>query len=137
MHLILAAALLATSGAGQDPFCNEIGKLAAGARESTPFETFHRTGDPLNLIPGGYCRLSSQRNWICGKSLLPPEITQASMAQRIAACLPDMTVVPGETRYGNRRSVVSGNGLVFELSETGSDRGHIGRILSIFIRAER
>jgi hypothetical protein len=73
------------------------------------------------------------KGYFCSQTMLPPEITQATMATRIAAYLPGATIAPGEPWSGLARSVVTGGGLVFKLEESGSERAHVGRMLQIEI----
>jgi hypothetical protein len=134
MHLLLAAALIAAP-AQSDPLCAEVARLAEGAKEAAPFETMFRTGRAPHLLPEDHCFRTGGRHWFCSQTLLPPEIAHDSMARRIAACMPGMTIAPGEPWPGIRRTVVRGGGLVFELEETGSEIAHVGRILQIEVYA--
>lgn len=131
MHFAALLALMALA----DPFCDDVAKLAEGAREPIPFETL-RDADfkPRLLRYGCY---SGGTGYYCYQSLLPPEITRDGMARRIASCLPDGKFAVEKPGLGDAEMVVTGSGLRFSVQETGSDRAHVGRVLHIYIAADR
>jgi hypothetical protein len=137
MHLLIATALIATPVAQQDGLCGEVAKLVAGAKEAQPFETMFAAKDQPRLLPAGGCFRAAERHWLCHQNLLPRDIAHDTLGQRIAACLPGEITQSGASWRGIRTTMVKGNGLVFELEETGSERAHVGRIMQIDIRAER
>ncbi len=130
MHLLLAAALLA---AQHDMFCDDVRKLVESAKEPVPFATLRAQGfAPHFELP---CQPNG-RGYRCHRSLLPPALNHQSLAARISGCLSEAKIsVEKPDRWSLPVTVVSGEGLRFELEETGSDIAHVGRILSMTIAA--
>lgn len=133
MALMLAAALLAQSA---DPLCPQIARLIEGAREKAPFASLRAGGFELRLLQRHPCSADG-RGWHCKRVLLPPEVTEESVTQQIAACLPDAKISVEKTgSYGPEKTLVRGSGLVFALDESGSDRAKVGRVLFVLVRPE-
>jgi len=130
VHLLLAAALLA---AQHDMFCDDIRKFVDGAKEAVPFESLRALGfAPHFELP---CRPNG-RGYRCHRSLLPPALNHQSMAARISGCLKDAKIsVEKPNAWSIPTTVVTGEGLRFELEEIGNDIAHVGRILSMTIQA--
>lgn len=130
MHLLLAAALVF---AQHDMFCDDVHKLAEGAKEAVPFATLHAEGFAPHFEV--HCQPNG-RSYLCSRNLLPPALNHQSLAARIAGCLTDAKIsVEKPGAWSSPTTVVVGEGLRFELEETGSDIAHVGRILSMTIRA--
>lgn len=135
MHLILAAALIAAPAAQADRFCSDIGRLIPAAKEKPPFTSLRTEGfGPLLLerpcLPNG-------RGYYCKQVMLPPDVTEKSMALRIADCLPGARIaIERAGPWKPARTMVRGAGLVFAIEETGDDRAHVGRMIWIEIGAE-
>jgi len=129
MHLLVGMALLAAPMVQDDPICADLRRLSAATADPVAYKALYRSDFTPRLLRGCY----RSDGYFCHQSMLPPEITHETMAQRIAACLPGAVVAPGEPWPGLKRSVVTGGGLVFKLEESGSERAHVGRILHIEI----
>ncbi|MBB4839571.1 hypothetical protein HNP52_002640 [Sphingomonas kyeonggiensis] len=129
MHLLLGFALVAAPLVQDDPICADLQRLSAAVADPVAYKALYRSDFAPRLLRACY----RSQGYACHQSMLPPEITHETMAQRIAACLPGAVVTPGAPWPGLKRSVVTGGGLVFKLEESGSERAHVGRILHIEI----
>lgn len=128
---LIAAALLLQAG---DPLCPQIARLIEGVREKAPFASLRAEGFELRLLERHPCSADG-RGWHCKRALLPPEVTEASVARQIAACLPDAKISVEKTgSYGPEKTLVRGSGLVFALDESGHDEAHVGRVLFVLVR---
>jgi len=98
-----------------------------------------RRADPEKFAPGllGQGACSGHPGVYLGeRRLLLREITEAALAARIAACLPDAKISVEKTgSWGLEQTIVHGSRLVFTLDESGTARSHVGRTLFITIRA--
>ena len=132
MHLVMAAALLAAPLTDEDPICADLRLMSAAAADAGAWGALYRSDYAPRLLRACF----RGDGYLCSQTLLPPEITHATMATRIAACLPGAVaaIAPAEPRAAVKRTMVTGGGLVFELEESGSDRAHVGRMLRIEIR---
>ncbi|NIJ18936.1 hypothetical protein FHS95_000605 [Sphingomonas naasensis] len=131
MSLLIAAALVAQAA---DPLCPQIARLIAAAREKAPFASLRAEGFELRLLERHPCSADG-RGYHCKRVLLPPEVTAGSVAQQIAACLPDAKISVEKTGdWAREKTVVRGSGLAFALDESGDDRAHVGRILFVLVR---
>lgn len=131
MHLLIAAALAAQI---PDPLCPQIARLIEGVREKAPFASLRAEGFELRFWQGRACSADG-RGYLCYRNLLPREITEASMAARIAGCLPGAKISVEKTgEWGPEKTVIRGSGLAFALDESGSERAHVGRMLGILVR---
>jgi len=132
--MTLAAATLALIALA-DPFCADVLKLTEGAREPIPFQSLRDANFKPQLLrygcfPGG-------EGYFCQQSMLPPEITEKTMATRIAACLPDAKIAVEKQPGSRPQTVISGSGARFQLEEHGDERAQVGRILRIQIVSDR
>lgn len=132
MQMLLAVALVAQAA---DPICADIARLAEGAREEVPFASLSAAKFAPGLLGPAGCN-GYPRVYLCKRSLLPAEITEAGVAAQIAACLPDAKISVEKTgAWGFEKTIVRGSGLAFALDESGTDRSHVGRTLFITIRS--
>ncbi|MDP5281156.1 hypothetical protein Q9Q95_19685 [Sphingomonas sp. DG1-23] len=131
MHVLIAAALIAQAA---DPLCPQIARLTEGVREKAPFASLRAEGFELRLLDGSPC-YADGRGYHCKRVLLPPGMTEDSVTEQIAACLPDAKISVEKTgRFGPEKTLVRGSGLVFALDESGHDEAHVGRILFVLVR---
>lgn len=138
MRALLTLTLLAVPTAGQaqpDVFCEDVRRVAAGAEESPPFASLRAVNFEPRLLAGN-CFFSDSGGYTCGQSLVPAELTKETVAARIQACLPGATLTVERTYLLDQRVVRLGR-FSATVMEHGGPRAHVGRIINIYIAAER
>ena len=138
MKMMIAAALLAApmqNDVRADHFCSELQGLAAGAEESPAFASL--AGSSLHSLLQGYCVIGrpAETAILCTRSLLPDSITRDSLIARMEVCLPGLRV----TRPASIRDdiLIEHGRLRIEMAENGGKGAHVGRIITLYIRAAR
>lgn len=133
MKTILAAFLLlagAAPDAPADPFCDAVRRLDRGAAGTPPFAGL--AGTRLDALLGSRCLVPPKAvTLLCTRNLLPREITRQSVIDGIRRCLPAATL----EESSRRESVVRHDRLLIGVTERGADRAHVGRIITLYIRA--
>lgn len=131
MYLAALFALTAVA----DPFCADVAKLVEGAREPIAFQSLKDAGFKPRLVGSG-CFVGGE-GFFCQQSRLPADVTQQSVAQRIAACVPGSKITVEKPAGSKPETVVTGSGLRVELEESGSDDDATGRVLRVQILTDR
>ncbi len=132
MKLTIAALLLAAPALAvppPDPFCTELRRLDAAAAETPAFASLG--GASLQALLQSYCVVPPGSIAIlCKRSLLPPEVTAASLVDRMRICLPDVRVTDLVGYWGTR---VDHGRLRIDIAENGDERSHVGRTVVLYI----
>ena len=137
----LAAGWLALAGgaaAAQDKadFCTELRRTMAAARETPAFASLEAAPPELGFEGGGCLRVWAGKApaYRCHQTLSPPDLSQERLVERTRACLPE--AVEAETEdYGER--LLHYREYDIEIDETGTDRSHVGRSVSLDVTLRR
>lgn len=135
MKLVIAAILLAAPAQAAPPtdvFCTDLRALAVAAEEAPPFASLG--GTSLRSLLDSYCVVPPTAvAFLCTRSLLPRHIGAASLIERMRQCLPGLRVTDN---VGYRETRVEHGRLRIDVTESGGERAHVGRIVTIYISAE-
>jgi hypothetical protein len=130
--LIAAALIFAAQPAAQseDPFCGQVRALDQAA-QSGSFQPALDRGLRLSFLD--YCRLHATGG-VCNQNLTPAEITPASLARRMSACVPAGRITQRREAYGPIYTVFQRGRLRIEMMDRCTQRCRAGRLMLIYIR---
>lgn len=137
---IAAAALLAPA-AGQaqlvaQDFCHGLERVVDAARDEGGFLHLERSrAAPPHLGFRHGCRAtgdSERQYWLCHQNLAPEQMSRASLAARVAACLPEAVRSTGD--HGHE-TVFAFPHAQIRITERGGPRAKVGRIVTLVVEA--
>ena len=136
-----AAVVLALTGsaaAAQDKsdFCSELRRVMDAAREVPAFASLERARPELGFTEGPCFRFASDGvpGYRCSRNLAPAGFSHESLAAQTRACLPEAVEVE-PARRGARRFQY--DDFDIDIGESGTDRAHVGRMVSYSVTLRR